>query len=283
LPQPCATTHLGMHALRNTCSTGCSRNLAAQELSQRKLLRNHHSSCRSHRRSSTQCSAEPAGCSTDRAVEQLVASVVSCGVPVSSYSLGEALTTVTGKSFACTSCGKCCSLADGAEVWLNSKELGAIAAHLGISTEQATSQYLHPYDRVPGWHLLNSKTVQGPWPSDLPQTHQDRRQHLQRQVGHGGYWSPAVPSSIRFPEVQMLIYQHARRQCRTPPSSVVELMQFDTTSRVLGPQQQHDACNFCGSCSKQWPCALWAPLLFTFPPLVHISRVVRTVQLAPLS
>lgn len=95
--------------------------------------------------------------------------VISCGVPISSFSHAQALEAVSNKSFGCTMCGKCCTLADDAEVWLNSNELLGIAKHLGISNEQVIETYLQPYQQVPGWWLLRSKTVSGPWPFDKQQ------------------------------------------------------------------------------------------------------------------
>lgn len=41
---------------------------------------------------------------------------VSCGVPITSYSNSAALEAVSTKTFACTMCGKCCTLAEDAEV-----------------------------------------------------------------------------------------------------------------------------------------------------------------------
>lgn len=52
------------------------------------------------------------GCSTADAR----AEVYSLGVPLRLYSNEEALDTVSNKSFACTMCGKCCTMAEDAEV-----------------------------------------------------------------------------------------------------------------------------------------------------------------------
>jgi hypothetical protein len=41
---------------------------------------------------------------------------MSCGVPITSYINSAALEAVSTKSFACTMCGKCCTLTEGAEV-----------------------------------------------------------------------------------------------------------------------------------------------------------------------
>ena len=123
----------------------------------------------------TRCMAEPLDGSTPGATAGVHASTaVSCGVPISSYNNEQALAAVSGKSFGCTMCGKCCGLAEDAEVWLNDQEVVAIAAHLHISNSEVVHQYLQPYDQVPGWWLLRSKQVQGPWPFE---------QHLQQQSG----------------------------------------------------------------------------------------------------
>jgi hypothetical protein len=41
---------------------------------------------------------------------------MSCGVSITPYSNSAALEVVSTKSFACTMCGKCCTLAEDAEV-----------------------------------------------------------------------------------------------------------------------------------------------------------------------
>lgn len=103
---------------------------------------------------STRCSAEP------------LQQVVSCGVPISSYSSDQALEAVSGKSFGCTMCGKCCTLSDDAEVWVNEKEVAGMAAVLGITQEAVIADYMQPYQQVPGWFMLQSKQAQGPWPCE---------------------------------------------------------------------------------------------------------------------
>jgi len=107
--------------------------------------------------------------STGPASEQHNSTVISCGVPISRFSNSQALEAVSNKSFGCTMCGKCCTLADDSEVWLNSNELLGIGKHLDVSKEHVIEAYLQPYQQVPGWWLLQSKTVSGPWPSDKQQ------------------------------------------------------------------------------------------------------------------
>lgn len=110
--------------------------------------------------------------------------VVSCGVPISSYNSAQALDAVADKSFSCTSCGRCCTMADDSEVWLNNKELAAIAQHLRVPQDTVVLEHLQPYAKVPGWWLLQSKHVAGPRPSQHQQASngQQPRQQQERQV-----------------------------------------------------------------------------------------------------
>lgn len=48
--------------------------------------------------------------------DDLAGPPMSLGVPITSYSNATALKAVSTKSFACTMCGKCCTLAEDAEV-----------------------------------------------------------------------------------------------------------------------------------------------------------------------
>jgi hypothetical protein len=87
-------------------------------------------------------------------------------------------------------CGKCCTLAGDAEVWLNHKELEGVAAFLGVSTDSVIQSYMQPYEQVPGWYLLQSKSITGPWPFDAQHSQQEQQpgraaepgQQQQRQV-----------------------------------------------------------------------------------------------------
>jgi hypothetical protein len=127
----------------------------------------------------------------------------------------------------------------------------------------------------------------------------DQRQQLQRQVGHGGCWSSAAQSSMRFPGLR---YQHLRRQYRTTPSSMVENMQFDTTSRVQGPQQQHRPAISAATAASSGHVLFWgggeilhvdtfathqyavsAPLSCPFTLLVPVMPVVCTMQVSSVA
>lgn len=118
------------------------------------------------------------------------ATVISCGVPIKAYSSAEALEAVSSKSFSCTMCGKCCTMADDSEVWLNNEEVASIADFLSSTVELVGKAHLQPSYTVPGWFLLESKTVEGPWPVDQQRQHQQNARaaatpsvEQKRQVG----------------------------------------------------------------------------------------------------
>lgn len=46
-----------------------------------------------------------------------------------------------GLSFQCTECGKCCTGAPG-YIWVNAKEIEAMANHLNLSIQEFSDQYL---------------------------------------------------------------------------------------------------------------------------------------------
>ncbi|GBF94542.1 hypothetical protein Rsub_07076 [Raphidocelis subcapitata] len=74
----------------------------------------------------------------------------------------QAAALLKGRSFACTVCGKCCSLFDGGEVWVSRREVAAMAAFLGMPDAELIAAHCQPGDgTTPGWWLLGSQATPG--------------------------------------------------------------------------------------------------------------------------
>ncbi|GFH13728.1 uncharacterized protein HaLaN_09668 [Haematococcus lacustris] len=63
--------------------------------------------------------------------------------------------TLQGKSFLCTQCGKCCT-GEG-EVWVSSEELLRISEHLHLTPQAFQRRYTEKHSGCKGWHLLLTK------------------------------------------------------------------------------------------------------------------------------
>eukprot|EP00775_Hariotina_reticulata_P009129 gene9129-biopygen11021 len=163
--------------------------------------------------------------------------VISAGVSIGRYDIAGALAAVSQKSFSCTMCGKCCTMAADAEVWINAAELDRIAAYLGVSPEAFTSSYCQQYDQVPGWRLLQSAVTSAHQlqQQQQQQHHHHHHHHHQQQHQHEAKEIDVHMSTYAYKQQQQ--QQHGAFTAADAPSLQIACIFLDpaTNSCTIRP------------------------------------------------